>query len=60
MHPESNTCGSCRHAEPSKLEGYGYCRAGQTPEERALFLPSSKACAFIPSRYQDEPRKAGA
>lgn len=53
MHPTPHTCGSCRHTEPSKREGYGYCRAGRTPEERALFLPSSRECTFQPSRYQE-------
>ena len=60
MHPTPQTCGSCRHIEPSKLEGYGYCRAGQTVEERAYFLPYSRACMFTPARWQDVPRKAGA
>lgn len=53
MQPTSETCGTCQSLEASSLSGYGYCRAGVTPEERARFLPRSGACIYPFSRYQE-------
>ncbi len=58
MHPTPNTCGACRFLDPSSLAGYGWCRAGGTSLERANFLPRSAGCQWVPSRFQEEYRRA--
>lgn len=55
------TCRDCLHyidsAEANKprygLAGYGYCKAGATPELRAMFFPETQAvCLFLPSLFK--------
>ena len=53
------TCETCVHYLPSQeagqrawLEGYGYCKAGTTREERCSFFAASSACWLTPPRYK--------
>jgi|APTNR8051073442_1049403.scaffolds.fasta_scaffold02659_13 hypothetical protein len=54
-------CRDCLHFLPSEkanqrafLEGYGYCKAGETPLLRARFFADSRDCWLDPQRYHQE------
>jgi hypothetical protein len=40
------TCQTCIHREPSRLDGYGYCKAAPTLETLGRLLPVESHCQF--------------
>lgn len=45
--PQANkTCSTCFSFEPSRLEGYGYCKAAPTLETQARLLVQGGVCVF--------------
>lgn len=39
-------CRACHQFEPSKLDGYGYCKAAADFVLRARLLPAESLCLF--------------
>lgn len=39
-------CATCANYEPSRLEGFGYCKAAPSLESLAQFLSIGSACVF--------------
>jgi len=44
------SCPTCAVADASSLEGYGYCRAGESLADRARLIAWRGSCVF-PSRF---------
>ncbi|MFA7269868.1 MAG: hypothetical protein WC073_11030 [Sterolibacterium sp.] len=40
------TCATCSNYDPSRLDGYGYCKAAPSLETLAQFLAVGSACVF--------------
>lgn len=56
------TCKTCTHFETSSkaaqravLEGFGYCKAAASPQDRAKFFRDSSGCWLSPVRYHARP-----
>ena len=52
-------CLDCQHFEQSRdagqrayIDDYGYCKAGQTREERCSFFNGANPCWLVPVRFQ--------
>lgn len=52
-------CLDCKHFLQSRdagqrayIDDYGYCKAGKTPEERAMFFPGAQPCWIRPERFE--------
>jgi len=48
-HGESlsaSTCGTCANYDPSRLEGFGYCKAAPSLESLARLVAIGRVCVF--------------
>lgn len=51
--PNANHCATCFNFDPSRLKGYGYCKAAPSLETLARLVAIGSACVFDRWRAKD-------